>query len=106
MTNLNELAASSLDVLQRREANGANVSSNRWGILKHMAGEVVEVADALHTYTLSGNLVNESILASEVADVIICALNFAAALKLDIEKALEDKMQLNKNRAYGIGDKL
>lgn len=106
MTDLNELAEQSLDVLRRREANGAEVSSDRWGILKHTAGEVMEVADALHMYTLSGNLVNELELAEEVADVIICALNFAALMRLDINKAVADKMRLNENRACGIGDKL
>ena len=106
MTDLNEMAQESLDVLRRREANGAGISSDRWGILKHMAGEAMEVADALHMYTLSGNLVNELNLASEVADVIICALNFAATMGLDIDKAVADKMRLNENRACGIGDKL
>lgn len=106
MTDLNEMAAASFEVLQQREANGADVSSDRWGILKYMAGEVVEVADALHTYTFSGNLTNEMNLASEVADVIICAFNFAALMGLDIEAAVEKKMRLNENRARGIGDKL
>lgn len=106
MTNLNEMAAASFDVLQRREANGADVTSDRWGILKHMAAEVMEVASALHTYTFGGSLVNEMNLADEVADVIICALNFAASMGLDIEKAVADKMRLNENRACGIGDKL
>lgn len=108
MTDLNEMAASSFEVLQRREANGAvNISTEPWRMLEHTASEVVEVSEAYSCYVAQhGNKASKDSLASELADVIICALCFAAAMGLDIDKAVANKMRVNENRACKIGDKL
>ena len=112
MIDLNEAAHTSFDVLKQREANGAvNISTDSWRMLEHMAAEVMETAGAFHSYLSHLDDKNddktfESMLANELADVIICCLAFAGSHGIDIEFALKDKMHLNELRANKQGDKL
>ena len=112
MIDLNEAAKTSFEVLERREANGAvNISTESWRMLEHMASEVMETAGAFHSYLShlddkDDEKTFESMLANELADVIICCLAFAGRQSIDIEFALKDKMQLNELRANKQGDKL
>lgn len=108
MIDLNEAAHTSFDVLKQREANGAvNISTESWSLLEHMASEVMETAGAFHSYLSHlDDKTFESMLANELADVIICCLAFAGSHGIDIEFALKDKMHLNELRANKQGDKL
>ena len=108
MIDLNEAAEASLEVLKTREANGAvNISTEPWRMLEHMASEVMEVSGAYSCYLAQhGDKVFQNLLAGELADVIICAMCFAAEYDVDIEEAVEAKMRLNERRAQRQGDKL
>lgn len=59
-------------------------------VFKHMAGEVIEAQEALYS--------EPDELANELADVIICCLSAAGHYGLNIEKAIEYKMEQNVKR--------
>lgn len=108
MIDLNEAAEASFEVLKRREANGAvNISTKPWRMLEHMASEVMELSGAYSCYLAQhGDKVFKNALAGEIADVVICAMCFAAQQDIDIEEAVDSKMRLNEKRAQKQGDKL
>lgn len=108
MIDLNEAAEASFEVLKRREANGAvNISTKPWRMLEHMASEVMEVSGAYSCYVAQhGDKVFEEAMAGEIADVVICAMCFAAEYDIDLEAAIKAKMRLNEKRAQKQGDKL
>ena len=100
--NLNEAAENAYKSALQRQHNGADVKVAE--ILKHCAGEVIEAQEAFIMWKYEAH--EESKYAEELADVIICALIAAKRDGIDIEKAVNEKMQKNAQRAAMQGDKL
>lgn len=100
MLNLNDLAEQSLAIAKQRGLNTDTVST-----LKHCAGEVVEATEAfVHEQMASNGYSAEQYkvaFASELADIIICVLTASAKEGIDIEKAVNEAMMKNAQRAYG-----
>lgn len=117
--NLNEMARKMQTVAKTREKN-AGIKADSRSLFKHMAGEVLESAEAFfffdneiprepgEIYFPPDDLKTEhrENLAGELADVICCALIISANEGINIEKALEDCLYKNKKRASFEGDKL
>lgn len=100
--NLNEAAENAYKSALQRQHNGADVKVAE--ILKHCAGEVIEAQEA---FILCKYDAHDPVkYAEELADVIICALIAAGRDEIDIEKAVNEKMQINAQRAAMQGDKL
>lgn len=112
--NLNEVADNALENAKRREMNGANIKHDTQNMLKHCAGEVVEVTQAFTEYDLFRQNVDDMVrkeeykegFASELAGIICCVLIVSANEGIDIEKAVSDCLQKNARRANKEGDKL
>ena len=98
--NLNETAENAHRTAIERERNGGPKIRD---ILKHAACEVIEAAEARvrSGYEMQGDEYEE-----ELADVIICILIAAYEDGVDIENAVNEKMQRNAQRAAMQGDKL
>ena len=92
--NLNEFANDCLDISKRR----ADLEeSSVLDYLKHCSGEVLEAVDAYIKYvTVYSEVVDNFSL--ELADIIICVLLVCAKEGIDVEKALLDAMEKNKER--------
>ncbi len=99
--NLNEAAENAHRTARQREKNGAKFTGG--DILKHCAGEVIEAAQARAEL---GEKTTYEDYGYELADVIICALIAAYEDNVDIERAVNEKMQINAQRAAMQGDKL
>ena len=100
MLNLNDLAEQSLAIARQRGLNTNTIST-----LKHCAGEVVEATEAfvheqMADIGYSAELYKVA-FASELADIIICALTASAKEGINIEKAVNEAMMKNAQRAYG-----
>lgn len=116
MVDLNELSKITLETANNRMANGANIKTDTMSMLKHCAGEVVEATEAYGRLCSARNDFEDigmeakdadtSHFASELADIICCALIIAGKENIDIEKALLDCMERNRKRAEKQGDKL
>ena len=100
--NLNEAAENSYKSALQRQHNGADIKVAE--ILKHCAGEVIEAQEAFILWKYDAH--DPAKYAEELADVIICALIAAGRDEIDIEKAVNEKMQKNAQRAAMLGDKL
>lgn len=100
--NLNEAAENAYKTSIKRQKNGADISISN--ILKHTAGEIVEAQEAYIYYKYEDDKINH--YAEELADVIICILIAARRDGVDIEKAVNEKMRINAQRAAMQGDKL
>ena len=100
--NLNETAINAYKTALKRQQNGGNVKVAE--ILKHCAGEVIEAQEAFILWKYDAH--DPVKYAEELADVIICALIAAGRDEIDIEKAVNKKMQKNAQRAAMQGDKL
>lgn len=111
--NLNEIAENAHRTAITRERNGGAVKIR--DILKHTAGEVVEAAQAREVWANEEciNDIDKFVLrcreredyAEELADVLICVLIAAYDDNIDIEAAINSKMQKNAQRAALEGDK-
>ena len=110
--NLNEIAKANYETAKKRQENGANISVKTRAMLKHCATEVVE---AMEAYTVMDcypqlNKPEQKIFkdhfASELADIITCAVIIAHAEGIDLDKAVADCLEKNRKRAEGTGDKL
>lgn len=118
MINLNELKKTTLEIAKKRIANGANLDND---FLKHCGGELVEAVNARYAFATGMNMtlnirpvtkeISEAIdklqadYACELADIIICVLNEAEKVHIDIEKAILKVVEKNRLRAEGKGDK-
>ena len=100
--NLNEAAENSYKSALQRQHNGADIKVAE--ILKHCAGEVIEAQEAFILWKYDAH--DPVKYAEELADVIICALIAAGRDEIDIEKAVNKKMQKNAQRAAMQGEKL
>lgn len=99
---LNEIAKNAYETALKRQNNGAEVKIK--DILKHCAGEVIEAQEAFIMWKYEAHPAER--YGEELADVIICELIAAARDKIDIEKAVSDKLKKNAERAALQGDKL
>ena len=110
---LNDIAGQALANAERRQENGADVSTDTLAMLKHCAGEVVEAMDAFDRYGDLLSVVEDEALcahqrdafAGELADIIACVLIIAGKNGIDIDRALQECMEKNRLRADGKGDK-
>lgn len=87
MISLNELTEECFCIAVRREQDMTST-----GIVKHLAGEVVELQESLSQH-------NKGIIGAEIADCIICCLTLSTKYDIDIEKCLLDKIKYNASRA-------
>lgn len=107
--NLNEFANECLEISKRRTDLE---ESSVLDYLKHCSGEVLEAADAYNYFRnempkvisdmdlsiddMVDKLKHEFSL--ELADIIICVLLVCAKEGIDVEQALKDAMEKNKER--------
>lgn len=106
MIDLNELKKETLRIAKKREENWAFAKTNSFEMLKHCATEIVEATQAYSEYAFIKELgvrYSTHNLSSELADVIVCVLNVAELEKIDIEKALLDCVEKNRNEAKKSG---
>ena len=133
MIDLNGLKRIALENAEKRQKNGANITTDTRKMLKHCATEVVESAEAYTKYSGVKDLADDinatdiderwesqeepdifeeyyqksrEHFSSELADIICCVLIIAGKEDIDIECALYDCIEKNERRANGIGDKL
>lgn len=119
MIDLNGLKRIALENAEKRQKNGANITTDTREMFKHCATEVVESAEAYSKYAEIKNLSDDinatdeehyqetkEHFSSELADIICCVLIIAGKEDIDIERALYDCIEKNERRANGIGDKL
>lgn len=108
MIDLKVFANRMREITLHRQINGANIKTDTVSMLKHTATEVVEAMEAYarwewddsnsHAYTMG-------LFASELADIIACALIICANEGIDMEVALKLCLDKNEKRAEGKGDK-
>ena len=112
MLDLNELTKVTLANVERRQRNGANIKTDTVSMIKHCSTEVVEAMEAYAKLKYFPQLnANETEIikkefASELSDIICCALTIAGKENIDIEKTVLDCIEKNRKRAEGKGDKL
>lgn len=95
--------------LNEHAQKAQEIAFNRWkkkgvdyhtpAILKHCAGEVCEAVEAYDQYLYEYIESRRNKLATELADIITCALIAAANEDIDIERALQECQQKNEARA-------
>ncbi|RLG44840.1 MAG: hypothetical protein DRN81_03510 [Thermoproteota archaeon] len=96
MRRLNQLAR---EIKREMEANGFRWTKSPCEIATLLCLVHSEVSEALEC------LRDEKPLDEELADVIIRVLHLAAILEIDIEKAIEAKMKINRKRPFRHGRK-
>lgn len=101
--NLNALGE---EILKINRANGfGEMTPEDWDDAKWMVPGVLalihsEVSEALEEYRKEHRKLE---FTEELADILIRTLDCAAALELDIEEAVNKKLEKNRNRAYKHG---
>ena len=112
MIDLNEKAKEALENAEKRNANGANIKTDPYHMLKHAATEVIEAQQAYDgvVYGESEDPVidrfNKAAFNSELADIVCCVLIIAGKLGIDIEQAINLCIEKNRKRAEKKGDKI
>lgn len=96
MIGLNELSKECYRIAEKRGQDPDKV-------LKHCAGEVIEAAEAENNLlTIRELKFNEDTacgdLSLELADIIICCLTCSYKYDIDIEKAIKEKIEINRER--------
>lgn len=112
--SLTELAERAWWAIKERAQNGAAVSSDAVGTMKHAAGEVVEAVEAYYQWLKADGKDRpfvKRLFAKEVADVVVCCLvaindMFGGDADFSFEQVLEDTVALQERRAAKEGDKL
>lgn len=104
MIDLQNLCKITLENAEKRQKNGANITTDTRKMLKHCATEVVEAAEAYNS--MVDSVANKETFAGEVADIVCCCLIISGKEGIDIERAIYDCVEKNERRANGIGDKL
>ena len=97
MINLNDLAEQAHTIADMR-----GQKTDVFSALKHCSGEVTEAVEANFWYNDCRTTNSKAELASELSDIIICALTASYEARIDIEQALNEAMQKNAQRAYGV----
>ena len=99
MIDLNEIAGQMYEVALKREKNSPYMNSlTSVELLKHLAGEVVEVSMAYGVSTEPYRM--------ELGDVLCITMLLAYKENFDIEKILSDVLAKNTEKANKTGDKL
>ena len=104
-----------------KESHDTSLSKGWWDNSNRNIGELLalihsEIREALEAYRLTGEAGLNDILdrecdgklegvTVELADTLIRIFDMCAAYELDIENALEIKMEFNKSRPYRHGNK-
>ena len=104
MLDLNNLAQICLANAERRQKNGANITTETRKMLKHCATEVVEATEAYTEWNEGEDRERE--FSSELSDIICCCLIIAGKENIDIEEAILNCIKKNRKRADKKGDKL
>ena len=104
--DLNQFAEQAYLIAKKRQENGAKLSCDTDKMLKHCATEVVEAQQAYDEWTYNSSSGTKEAFASELADIICCALIIAHGEGIDITGALVECTEKNNKRAELIGDKL
>lgn len=104
--NLNEIAKQSAEIQRQRIKNGAKLSLDPVGILKHCSGEVVEATEAFIIHRYENNETTKKHFAEELSDIVLVVMSLSGLLEIDIEETVKEKLQKNWDRANLKGDKL
>jgi 8-oxo-dGTP diphosphatase len=64
----------------------------------------LETAEILEHFQWSDTVKDKTELASELADVALYLLQLAAITEIDLEKAILDKIEINKTRQWDVED--
>ena len=96
MINLNDFAEQAHTIADMR-----GQKTEVFSALKHCSGEVAEAIEANFWYNDCRTTNSKAELASELADIIICVLTASYEAGVDIERAINEAMQKNAQRAYG-----
>lgn len=101
--NLNDLAQEILDI---NTANGWSVTVPKDWIDSYKVPAILalihsEVSEALEAFRHS----DRENFEEEIANTIIRCLDLTAGMGIDIEKAVRDKMEINRGRGYKHGGK-
>ena len=64
----------------------------------------LETAEILEHFQWSDRVKDKTGLASELADVALYLLQLAAITEIDLEKAILDKIEINKTRQWDVED--
>ena len=107
--DLTQFAKEAYTSAKERQENGADVSVDTLKMLKHTATEVIEATEAysIEKYSaIDDEAGQKEKFASELADIIACALIIAHSERIDINEALVQCLYKNKKRAEMTGDKL
>lgn len=67
--------------------------------------EISEVTEFLRKYKKDSELLKESDIRYEFADIILRTVEICAFLNIDIEQAIVNKLEYNKKRIYMNGNK-
>lgn len=76
-------------------------SNGRFGDITEMALITTEVSEAIED--LRQKEINKEHLAEECADIVIRVMNFCNRKKIDLEKAIIDKNEINSKREFRHG---
>lgn len=120
MIDLNILSKNCYEIAEKREKNGANISTQTNQTLKHCATEIIEAMEAFNCwqndlkYTRNIFKVADPVFEIdykkdfeyELADIICCVLSVCGKHNIDIENVLQEKIDQNRLRAEKRGDKL
>ena len=63
----------------------------------------VEAAEILEHFQFQENAKDKDELAGELADVALYLLQLASVTEIDLEKAILDKIEINKTREWDVG---
>ena len=95
MIDLNEIAQRNYETVLRR----FDLEVDTELTLKHCATEVVEATIAYNEWSLLDNpKKHKEAYENELADIILCVLTCAAEEHIDIEKAIQRKLDYNERR--------
>lgn len=115
MIDLQKLCKITLENAEKRQKNGANITTDTRKMLKHCATEVLEAMEAYTELAIVREankdtevctFEDEKHFESELADIVCCCLIIAGKEDIDIERAIYDCVEKNERRANKIGDKL
>ena len=97
MIDLNNIARQSLKIAEHRKQKTDALSC-----IKHCAGEIAEVTQAIDNYQSCVCEETEKQMADEISDVIMCMLTLSAEMGINIEQAILNCLEKNRKRARVI----
>jgi len=86
-----------------RSKNWYNEASKRPQTPRNLAISLaLEAAEILEHFQWSDNVKDKEELSSELADVALYLLQLASVTEIDLEKAILDKIEINKTREWDV----